>query len=438
MHCRDIPRCTLASCIVVRQAKNVDTSDGEANVSEPLADLKREIDETQREADAGDLRAQTRLAYGYLMGDPILFGVDRDESLALKWFLRLEAATRDPSKQKSIARLYGRGGKGLEPDAEKSAYWYRKAALRDDAEALVQLAWLLASGRGVTQSFSEAAVCFRKAAENGDSFGMYGLASLYLGGGGVQQSDEKAAYWFERAESARFNPSAAMTLAHLGLQGRGLPRDQAEIYRWLAVAGTTLSQVAGRLLDELVQTMSDEEILEAQRRTQKSIKLMCDDEDLPTTGLSLLALYGLDRRLSEQDDPHFWEAVLRKHWYRPYGPKLSLLGQELWLHFAVVLETSTDPTCWGVSTDRHHTIEGWDLIRKDVRHLQPVEARVSYDCPGTSYTLIVSRPSRTEPQAVVQSSNYSNPLNNHGDTRVWSKSEEGVWTEGRSIGSWLG
>ena len=69
----------------------------------------------------------------------------------------------------AIAFLNGDEDAGVEPDAEKAVFWFRKQAEADDPTGCFNLAIQYLKGEGVEQDFDQALSWMKKAEENGDS-----------------------------------------------------------------------------------------------------------------------------------------------------------------------------------------------------------------------------------------------------------------------------
>jgi AcrR family transcriptional regulator len=140
-------------------------------------------------ADAGDARAQAKLALAYLKGD----GVEADKAAAARW-----------SAQAAQAGV---------PVAQ-----YLAGALSDDKVRAFQL--------------------FNAAAEKGNLKAMHNLAIAYAQGLGTRKDEAKAADWFARAAERGYVDSA-FDLAVLYERGEGVQQDLKQALKWYAVAAFT-------------------------------------------------------------------------------------------------------------------------------------------------------------------------------------------------------
>ena len=147
-----------------------------------------------------------------------------------------------------------------------------------------------------------------------------------------------------------------------------------------------------------------------------------------------VALYGLDAVLTEEDDPSLWEAVLRKRWWRPYGPKLSLLGSQVRLVFGVA---ATPTSGWLEDHSWLCTLyadQKWSFVREDARHLRPVPLIHDEVVSSENHELLIYRPSFGRSKTLAQiSSHHGNKMDYHMQINQWERTGEGVWAEGKTI-----
>lgn len=128
-------------------------------------------------AEEGLAGAQHNLGVLYRYG----LGVEKDFSLAVKWFGRA-AAQGDADAQLALGDLYAEYSTSEEDDAA-AARWYRAAAEQGLAEAERKLGVLYGEGRGVPQDRAEAAKWLSRAAEAGDADARERLSRMSNPGG---------------------------------------------------------------------------------------------------------------------------------------------------------------------------------------------------------------------------------------------------------------
>lgn len=126
-------------------------------------------------------------------------------------------------------------GRGVPKDAERAAYWYRKAADQGDPSAEAELGYFYASGVGVQANQAEAAKWYERAMAGGSQTAKLNLAVMYLKGAGVKRDpqlgidllDELAKLKDARAESY---------LGIIYFMGYGVNADQKLAEKWFAQA----------------------------------------------------------------------------------------------------------------------------------------------------------------------------------------------------------
>ncbi|NWF35314.1 tetratricopeptide repeat protein [Mariprofundus sp. KV] len=178
------------------------------------------------------------------------------------------AGTGDAVGQFNLGYLYSRGF-GLPQDPMKALMWFQKSAEQGLARAQnhLGLAYIEARG-GVSQNYKEAAQWFHKSAAQGDAEGAYLLAGLYSEGLGVPQSHAKAMKWHLRAAEQN-HAYAQLSLGLHYSKGRGVEKSKTLAHMWFDLAAQNGSDLAREYEHELLQTMSGEEIREAERLRNK-------------------------------------------------------------------------------------------------------------------------------------------------------------------------
>jgi TPR repeat protein len=111
-----------------------------------------------------------------------------------------------------LGKIYA-AGDGVGKDPAKAAEWYRKAADRGNASAMVFLGAAYAQGSGVPKDLAEAAKWLRKAADAGNAVAMDGLGQMYANGQGVPVDAAQAVVWYRKAVENNNAPA----MYHLGL-----------------------------------------------------------------------------------------------------------------------------------------------------------------------------------------------------------------------------
>lgn len=99
----------------------------------------------------------------------------------------------------------------------------------------------------------------------------YNLAFMHYGGEGVPQDDVKAAYWFEQA--ARAGHAAAQdTLGYMYLNGRGHKVDRVRAYVWYSVAAENGIFLAKNVSANLRKQMGAAERIHADLLSREYLK----------------------------------------------------------------------------------------------------------------------------------------------------------------------
>jgi TPR repeat protein len=152
-------------------------------------------------ADAGDPRAQARLALAYLRGQ----GTAGDVNAALLW-TNSAAHAGNPVAQYLLGALYQQGDH-IKADPAAAFGWFSRAAEKGNLKAMHNLAIAYAQGLGTTKDEAKAAEWFTRAAERGYVDSAFDLAVLYERGEGVTQDLKQALKWYDVAALAGDKPS---------------------------------------------------------------------------------------------------------------------------------------------------------------------------------------------------------------------------------------
>ncbi|HSS13037.1 MAG TPA: hypothetical protein VLL04_04045 [Rhizomicrobium sp.] len=152
-------------------------------------------------ADAGNPRAQARLALAYLRGQ----GSAGDANAALLWSMSA-AKAGDPVAEYLLGALYQQGDH-VKADPGQAFVWFTRAAEKGNLKAMHNLAIAYAHGEGTAKDEAQAVVWFTRAAERGYVDSAYDLAVLYERGIGVRQDLKQALKWYGVAALAGDAPS---------------------------------------------------------------------------------------------------------------------------------------------------------------------------------------------------------------------------------------
>lgn len=140
------------------------------------------------------------------------------------------AKVGDEDAQIAVALAYETGSETA-PNAAEAAKWYRQAALQGNVEAQFRLARIVGKGaKGLKQDYPTAIKLYEAAAAKGHAPAMNALGLLYQNGEAVAADPAKAAEWYRKAAAAKL-ADAENNLGILYLNGKGVGRDLGEAFR---------------------------------------------------------------------------------------------------------------------------------------------------------------------------------------------------------------
>ena len=173
----------------------------------------------KREAESGDIEAQSTLGYLYLTGE----FVNENYSKAEYW-LKKASEKGDPEAQFNLAYLYKKQNK-----IDESIKWYRQSAEMDHSEAQLNLALLL--GEKEQFDINEIVKLLEKSIQNGNKKAYYPLAYWYLN----NLNKEKEGLELLKIAVENQDPDAEFTLAELYETGdlveKNLEKSKALYYK---------------------------------------------------------------------------------------------------------------------------------------------------------------------------------------------------------------
>lgn len=213
--------------------------------------------------------------------------------------LKASAKAGSVAAESVLGSLYQAGSPTLNKDSAEAFKWFKKAAEQGDAEAQFGLGVMFANGNGTPQDYAMAARWFIKAAEQGNTAPNFYLGLIYENGLGVTKNYAEAVKWYTKAagvpelvglkfdlatgggkeirppeNSAQvirdFSMSpdlaqsdAAYNLGMMSWNGRGVPVNPVEAYKWFVVADTHGNHMAGYNMRILARSMSQKQIFDA-------------------------------------------------------------------------------------------------------------------------------------------------------------------------------
>ncbi len=161
------------------------------------------LEQVQKQAEAGDAGAQTRLGWVYANG----VGVPLDADKAVEWYQKA-AAQGYPKAQFELGAMYGSGEAvtSVAKDPIKAAEWY-KAADQGYPKAQFEFGTIHLTGEGVTKDTAKAVEWYQKAAAQGLAQAQTSLGWMYQNGKGVAK-DGVLAYAWHNLAAAQGNENA--------------------------------------------------------------------------------------------------------------------------------------------------------------------------------------------------------------------------------------
>jgi TPR repeat protein len=198
------------------------------SVAQPSA---AEPDADRASAQRGDASAQFRFAVRLSLGQ----GLPLDLNQARAWLRKSADQGYAPAEVMMGQTLMGVGptGSGLVKDPTAALDWFRKAALKGDADG----EQALLSGAGGAKDPGQALVWLRKAADQGNAYAAYALSSIARTGmPGVAPKDTTEALRWLRTAADKGLPQAQFDLGYRYREGQDVPADDAQALLWLGKA----------------------------------------------------------------------------------------------------------------------------------------------------------------------------------------------------------
>jgi len=111
----------------------------------------------------------------------------------------------------------------------------------------------------------------RAMAEQGDAYAQVYLGMIYDQGKGVPEDDAEAFKWYKRASDQGL-PSAQYSMATLFAKGSGVARDDFAAYVWYAVAAVQSQDGAAQARDEIAKSLSAEQLEAGQKLVKRCVE----------------------------------------------------------------------------------------------------------------------------------------------------------------------
>ena len=196
------------------------------------------------------IRSEEQRERPYILVERDYFGADGqttyEEALA-RWTPL--AHNGDPEALSNLGVLYDIG-LGVVPDQARAVRLYRRAAEQGFVPAWNNLGVAYALGRGVARDDAQAVAWLRKASERGFALAQNTLGVMYLDGRWGVRDDATGSRWVAAAvmrpgegifdaanrNAIRFNSIDDYFKGLQYAEGRGVPQDPLEAYRWFDIA----------------------------------------------------------------------------------------------------------------------------------------------------------------------------------------------------------
>jgi TPR repeat protein len=146
---------------------------------------------------------------------------------------RMRAEAGDPHHQHKMARYLMKGDDELElaADPEKARMWLERAARKNHAPSLFDLAQMLERGEGGPEDAERALDLYVRSADAGSPVAANHLGGLYRKGKGVEVNLEKARGWYLRAARKK-NRESLFALGLMMARGEGGDVDYVAAKEW--------------------------------------------------------------------------------------------------------------------------------------------------------------------------------------------------------------
>lgn len=213
-------------------------------------------------ANEGNAESQNRIAFLYLKLDSSQFAIKN----AFSWFSR-SASLCNSTGCVELAKMYV-GGIGCDVNYQKAIYYFKQAAEAGEPEAYYQLGLMYENGKGVKSSLVDAFDYYEKAAKYKIVNAINKVGKMLLDGRGCVQNISRCVMMFTLAAEMG-DPSSQYELAKLYKLGKGVAKDNQQAYIWssLSIACGNPNFEAQKFRDEISQTLSNDQLKEAQCET---------------------------------------------------------------------------------------------------------------------------------------------------------------------------
>jgi len=154
-------------------------------------------------------------------------------------------------------------GNGVKQDDVEAVKWWLKAADQGNPMAQLLVGNALSEGKGIAKNDEKAVKWWRKAADQGDADAQNNLGTAYHNGMGVKKDAVEAVRWWQKA-AEQGGIDVELSLGAAFYNGDGVPKDPVLAYMWFSLASAQDKQAAAKLLDQVEETMTQQQIVKAQ------------------------------------------------------------------------------------------------------------------------------------------------------------------------------
>ncbi|MBN2300396.1 MAG: sel1 repeat family protein, partial [Acholeplasmataceae bacterium] len=162
---------------------------------------------------------------------------------AFEWFM--VAAKQHHTEAEYYVGLYYQNGKGIPQNIDQAIYWYEKAALKKNRNALYHLAMILIKQED--KDFKVIARLLEQAAAQDHPHAQYNLAVMYQKGDGVVQDLKRSFFWYEKAANANL-AIAQYNLGMIYFEGAIVEKDERKAKELWEKAAAQGLEIAVKLM----------------------------------------------------------------------------------------------------------------------------------------------------------------------------------------------
>jgi TPR repeat protein len=196
-----------------------------------------------------------------------------DTKTALREF-NAAANRGDAEAMFTLSRMYAEG-KGVNADRKVAFQWMEKAAQAGYVRAQGTLAMFFAEGVGTSRDDAKSLEWARRAADGGDVISQFIMGVRYSTGTGVPRDAGEAASWWGKAAGRGFVRAQVALADQLILRAASsaakpedASSDRVEALKWLIVAGGERLPGVEKVIGDLRQKMTPEEISSAEDKAR--------------------------------------------------------------------------------------------------------------------------------------------------------------------------